>query len=197
MNDLNPVVNFFQQKSQRQLSSLEKDFLVQNFKKEIHQRKSIIFKNGDTNTRHYFIAEGLVRIYVIDQHGREFNVLFAKENQIIGDLTSPLPTQFFLETIDPCVVYSTSNLQIEKLNEMLVSLVNVEGMDILKKSYIFLQRRLVSILTKNAEDNYLEFTEKHPELVQRLPQYHIASYLGVSPEFLSKIIAKTVKNRLV
>lgn len=61
----------------------------------------------------------------------------------------------------------------------------------MQRSYLFLQKRLVAILTKTAEENYLEFREKHPDLVQRLPQYHIASYLGISAEFLSKIIARS------
>ena len=190
---MNPLIDYFQYKSQRLLSDHEKEFLAEIFKEETYKKKTILFRNGDINTKHYFIAQGLTRLYVIDHQGREFNVLFARENQIIGDLSSPAPTRFFLETIEDSIVYSADNDHIEKFNAFLLQKMNFEGMDILRRSYIFLQRRLISILTNNAEENYLELLRDYPDLVQRLPQYQVASYLGVSPEFLSKIIAKTIK----
>jgi hypothetical protein len=61
----------------------------------------------------------------------------------------------------------------------------------MQRSYVFIQKRLVSLLSKTADENYREFRDKNPDLMQRLPQYHIASYLGVSAEFLSKIIARS------
>ena len=64
----------------------------------------------------------------------------------------------------------------------------------LRRAYIHIQKRLVSILSKSAEENYLDFRQQYPDLIQRIPQYQIAAYLGISPEFLSKIIAKANKN---
>jgi hypothetical protein len=63
----------------------------------------------------------------------------------------------------------------------------------IRKSYVFLQKRFVSVLSKTAEENYIDLVNESPELIQRLPQYHISSYLGVTPVFLSKIISKSFK----
>lgn len=70
---------------------------------------------------------------------------------------------------------------------------DINPSSIIQKSYIKVQRRLVNILSHSAEENYAEFQKYNPDLIQRLPQYHIAAYLGVSAEFLSKTIAKSVK----
>jgi hypothetical protein len=120
-------------------------------------------------------------------------VLFAKENQLIGDLGSPLPTKFYLDAIEESIVYSIESSNLEKLTGLLNSNSEKTVFSQLTRSYIFLQNRLISILTQTAEENFISFQELNPDLIQRLPQYHIASYLGVSAEFLSKIIAKTVK----
>ncbi len=163
------------------------------FKKEHFKKKSLIFKNGDSNTKHYVIASGLLRMYVINSSGKEFNVLFAKENQLIGDLGSPSPTKFYLDTIEDSIVYTIDNTNLEKLTALYNSNSDKTFISQLTRSYIFLQDRLISILTQTAEENFIYFQKRNPELIQRLPQYHIASYLGVSAEFLSKIIAKTAK----
>lgn len=66
----------------------------------------------------------------------------------------------------------------------------------LRRSYIHIQKRLVSIISKTAEENYLEFMYKHPDLIQRLPQYHIAAYLGISPEALSRVRKEISKRKV-
>lgn len=127
-----PVLSFYRKNFNPDLSEEQEKLILSVFRQEHYKKKELIFKQGDRNTRHYIIEKGLVRLYLNDYSGKEFNILFAKENQIIGDLSTPEPASYFLE-----------------------------------------------------------FRDKHPELVQRLPQYHIASYLGISAEFLSKIIARS------
>lgn len=197
MNDMenkHPVVDYFEHRAQRKMEDSVSEFMQSAFKKEEHKKKTILFRSGDSNTKHYFVAKGLIRLYVIDPNGKEFNVLFAKENQMLGDLATPARTQFFLETIEKSVLYTMDNRYLAEFNHSLTKALRTTGAELLKSSYIFLQKRLVSILTKTAEENYMELQKNFPGLVQRLPQYHIASYLGVSPEFLSKIIAKSIKN---
>jgi CRP-like cAMP-binding protein len=175
------------------LSNEDKEKFLALFRKETFRRKEVIFRNGDANTRHYFIEKGLLRMYLIDQAGKEFNILFAKEKQVIGDLNSPNPTNFNLQAIEDTTLYSLDNNAIQSLSGVLNETNLLESNSHLRRSYIFIQQRLVSILSKSAEENYLEFKQRHPDLIQRIPQYHIASYLGVSAEFLSKIIARTAK----
>ena len=145
-------------------------------------------KAGEANTKHYYVEKGLLRLYIIDQNGKEFNILFARERQWIGDLGTPAETPYFIETVENSTVFSISEQNFSVLYDRYINLARY-----IRKSYVFLQKRFVSILSKTAEENYEELERDHPELIQRLPQYHISSYLGVTPVFLSKILAKRLK----
>jgi len=187
------VIEFFKRSFLPQLTIEEENTILSYFAKHTFEKKELVFTNGDSNTKHYFIESGLMRLFLVDTSGKEFNILFARENQVIGDLITPEPTDFNLEAIEKSVAYSISDKKIEELIEKL----NVKHKDrpssSIRRSYVKIQKRLVSILANTAEENYLEFKSSHPDLIQRLPQYHIASYLGISAEFLSKIIARNAK----
>ncbi len=193
MDTKNAVINFFTRQTGVELNLEQEEFVHQAYRKESHKKKTILFSAGDANTRHYIIEKGLIRLYLIDSKGKEINILFAKENQVIGDLATPLTTNFYLETIEDSVVYSIEESGLQKVMTELKLGQSLHPNNGLRRSYIHIQKRLVSILSKSAEENYLEFKEIHPDLVQRIPQYLIAGYLGISPEFLSKVIAKTTK----
>jgi len=186
-----PVLSFYRKNFNPDLSVEQEELILSAFRQEHYKKKEMIFKQGDRNTRHYIIEKGLVRLYLNDYSAKEFNILFAKENQIIGDLSTPEPTSYFLEAIETSIVWSMDDGDMRKLMELFPDSSLTHSGSYMQRSYLFLQKRLVTILSKTAEENYLELREKHPELVQRLPQYHIASYLGISAEFLSKIIARS------
>jgi len=184
------IINYYENVYARSLTDHEKKLIQNSFRKEIIKKKEIIFASGESNTRHYFIVKGLLRMYVIDSAGKEFNILFARENQWIGDLAAPSETLFYLDAVEKTVAYSISDENMNILTNDFSSFVKY-----IKRSYIFLQKRLVSILVNTAEENYEELCEHYPELIQRLPQYHISSYLGVTPVFLSKILSKRARKK--
>jgi len=190
MEECSVIIGYYEKVYGRSLTEKEKDLIQTSFRKEKIKKKEIIFRSGESNTRHYYIEKGLLRMYVIDSGGKEFNVLFAREKQWIGDLSTPSETSFYLDAVEKSVVYSISNENMNKLTNDFSSFVKY-----IKRSYIFLQKRLVSILVNTAEDNYEELCEHYPELIQRLPQYHISSYLGVTPVFLSKILSKRARKK--
>ncbi len=190
MENLTTIQTFYEKSLNRELTEKEKLVIQNSFRKEVLKKKDLLFGSGETNTRHYFIEKGLLRMYVIDSSGKEFNVLFARENQWIGDLATPAETSFFLDAVEKSVVYSVTDENLNALTNNFTSFVPY-----LKRSYIFLQKRLVSILTNTAEENYEDLVSSYPDLVQRLPQYHISSYLGVTPVFLSKILAKRIRKK--
>ena len=95
-----------------------------------------------------------------------------------------------LEAIEDSRVFSIDDDQFRKLTDNFSKI-----SETLKRSYIFLQKRFISILSKTAEENYEELIAEYPDLVQRLPQYHISSYLGVTPVFLSQIMAKRARKK--
>jgi len=186
-----PVLSFYRKNFNPDLTLEHEELILSVFRKEEYKKKERIFNQGDANTRHYVIEKGLLRLYLVDYDGKEFNIIFAKENQIIGDLSTPLPTNYFLESIEPSIVWSMDDSDMKKLMDSFEGSPLLNPTAYMQRSYVFIQKRLVSLLSKTADENYREFREKNPDLMQRLPQYHIASYLGVSAEFLSKIIAKS------
>ena len=191
MEDYSIIHTFFAKLNGRELSASEKEKLTNFFRKEQYKKKETVFAAGEENTRHYYIQKGLLRLYIIDQSGKEFNILFAREKQWIGDLGTPSATPYYLEAVEKSTVYS-----IDEQNFRIITNDFINFASYIRKSYIFLQKRFVSVLSKTAEENYNDLLENSPDLVRRLPQYHISSYLGVTPVFLSKIISKTFKKKI-
>jgi CRP-like cAMP-binding protein len=188
MADYSILYSYFEHINRNPLTDPEKLEIHTFFTRKHYKRKTLIMKAGEANTLHYYIEKGLLRMYLIDQNGKEFNILFAQERQWIGDLGTPAETPYFIEAVENSIVYSISDANFSILNKRYVSLSNY-----IRKSYVFLQKRFVSILSKTAEENYEQLVREHPDLIKRLPQYHISSYLGVTPVFLSKILAKRIK----
>lgn len=145
------LYKYFEKIYNHPLTADEKSVLEKSVRVEIFQKKQIVFSSGESGTKHYLIEKGLLRLFVIDQDGKEFNILFASENQWIGDLSSPAPTSFFLDAVEKTTVYSFSDESFRALTSNLNSVT-----ELIKKSYIFLQKRFVSILSKTAEENYDE-----------------------------------------
>lgn len=191
---MDPIITFYANHFETELSGTEQEMVLALYKRKFYPKKTILFKAGDANTKHYLIEKGLLRLFLIDSRGKEINILFAKENQALGDLSTPNTTNFYLETLEDSWIHSIDEDGLQQVMETLQIWKAMSPKNGLRRAYIHIQKRLVSILSKSAEENYLEFRNQYPDLIQRLPQYQIAAYLGISPEFLSKIIAKTSKN---
>ncbi len=190
MVDYSVLLSYFEKLNKRELSDVEKGEISTAFRKESFKKKGVLMRAGESNTRHYYIEKGLLRLYVIDPSGKEFNVLFAKEKQWLGDLATPAPTPYYIDALESTSVFSIEEAGFQKIIGYYMDLASN-----IRKSYVFLQKRFVSILSKTAEENYEELIQQNPELIQRLPQYHISSYLGVTPVFLSKIMSKRARKR--
>lgn len=190
MQDYTILYSYFEKMNKRLLSDEEKGEVSAVFKKDTFKKKQLIMSAGESNTRHYYIEKGLLRLYIIDQNGKEFNVLFAKERQWIGDLGTPAETSYYIDAIENSSVFSVDEVGFTKIAGYYFDLASN-----IRRSYVFLQKRFVSILSKTAEENYEELIESYPDLIKRLPQYHISSYLGVTPVFLSKILAKRARKK--
>ncbi len=188
MEDYSVLFTYFERLKAGALTSDEKTELRHIFTKSAVKKRTILVQAGVLNSKHYYVEKGLLRLYVIDQNGKEFNILFARERQWIGDLNTPAETPYFIETVEDSRVFAVSEKHFRLLYKRYGSITNY-----IRRSYVFLQKRFVSVLSKTAEENYDTLVREYPELIQRLPQYHISSYLGVTPEFLSKIIARRTK----
>ena len=171
------------------LSSQEREALISRFSERHIKRRGFILQQGDVCKHFTFIVSGCFKMYAIDQAGKEHNMQFAAEGEWISDLASfysEKPSGVHIEAIEPAVI-----LQI-KHDDLLDLYIGYHRFDrhfrvIVEAKYIELQNRVLQNISVTAEQRYLNFLDQFPELANRLPNTQIASYLGITPEFLSKI----------
>ena len=140
--------------------------------------------------RHYsFVVEGCMKMYGVDNKGVEHNIQFAAEKDWIADIGSfhsDKPSKLFIEAIEPSVI-----LQIEK-PDLYFLYRSISKLDrifkvIIENKFVELQNRVLQNISSTAQERYQAFLEQYPQLALRIPNTQIASYLGITPEFLSKI----------
>ncbi len=155
--------------------------------KEIKVKKGQILQhNGELNSKIYFVKSGLLRSYSIDKKGKEHIFMFAPENWTISDGVSPkLPCELFIEAIeDSEILVREKNIEHERNVDSLIRRINV------------LQKRVIMLMSSSAIDRYEHFIETYSEIIQRVPQKMIASYLGVTPETLSAVKKDWYKKKI-
>jgi CRP-like cAMP-binding protein len=153
------------------------------------RRKQFILQQDDVCKHYTFIVSGCFRMFGVDSKGIEHNIQFAAENDWISDIGSfysEKPSKLYIEALEPSLV-----LQIEKKDLLFLytnfSRVNRNFRVIIENKFVELQNRVLQNISSTVEERYVTFLEQYPRLSNRLPSTQIASYLGVTPEFLSKV----------
>lgn len=137
----------------------------------------ILQRKGDLNSKAYKVVSGLLRGYTIDEKGKEHIFMFAPEGWFIGDsVPEHQPADLFIEALEDSVVINFTK-DLNKANPDVNALV---------KRLEVLQKRIILLMSATALERYDHFVETYPKLMQRVSQRHIASYLGITPEALSK-----------
>ncbi|HEY6977333.1 MAG TPA: Crp/Fnr family transcriptional regulator [Chitinophagaceae bacterium] len=147
-----------------------------------------LLREGERTKYSVFVASGCLRTYTIDDKGKEHILQFSPENWWTGDMSfkSNVPSQCFIEALEDSEILLTELPSIQKLTESIPE-ASVLYQAALQKSVAAKNQRIVSSLSASAEERYNDFLKKYPSLMQRVPQHMIASYLGISPETLSRI----------
>ncbi|MCZ8160139.1 MAG: Crp/Fnr family transcriptional regulator [Microcystis sp. LE19-196.1B] len=153
------------------------------------KRREKLLTAGEVCKDYFFVVSGCFRMFGVDDRGFEHNIQFAAENDWIADLGSfysQKTSQLNIEALEPSVVLRISQKDLfnlftktHKLNRIFKVLI--------ENKFIELQNRVLQNFSSTAEQRYLAFLEQYPHLKNRLPNTQIASYLGITPEFLSKI----------
>lgn len=154
----------------------------------IKKRQFIVQPNFICSHQTY-VLKGAFRAYFINDEGIDHTIQFAIEDWFISDFNSYIhqtPAFLFVEALEDSIVQQMAYADIEKLCDNNPKFEKFFRL-VAQKSFAFSQRRILSNLGKSAEERYLEFLSLYPSIVQRVPQYALASYLGMSAEFLSKI----------
>ncbi|HTD98891.1 MAG TPA: Crp/Fnr family transcriptional regulator [Mucilaginibacter sp.] len=164
------------------------------------KKKGFILRPDEICRANYFVSKGCMRLYFINRNGQEQITQFGIENWWITDLSSletGHPSHYYIQAIEDSELVGISKKAYEEL------LINVPKMEryfriILQKTHTATMRRFEYIRDQNDEERYKHFIGLYPGFVQRIPQYMLASYLGFTPQFLSKIRGRKdprVKNR--
>ncbi len=174
------------------LNEEEKAFVRNNFFEKRVKRRQFILQEGDVCRLNTFVVEGCFRMYMIDEKGKEHNLQFAAENWWIGDIGSfhsEKPSKLYIEAMENSII-----LQIRKEDQLRLFVEHPKFNRIFRvfteNALVSFQNRVLQNISSTAEERYLDFIGRYPYLLNRISNVQIASYLGVTPEFLSTIRKK-------
>lgn len=177
------------------LNSREKRLIIQKFHPRVYRKRQYILQEGDICTQFNFVVKGCLRIYKVDDLRNLHILQFATENYWINDLGSfhgMRPSELNIDALE-----DTTLLYISR--EDLISLYNsAPKFDrifriLIENHFISLQKRMLHNISSTGEDRYRCFLEMYPHLINRLPQTQVAAFLGLTPEFLSRLRNKWSK----
>lgn len=150
--------------------------------------KTTLLKEGDIAKTTFFIESGGIRSW-FNNAGNDVSFQFFFEGEMVSSIESyytGLPSKFNLETIEPCVLQSITKDQLDSIfNES--SILRKDMDDFFTKRLLHYQNLFLSRITKTPQERYEEFRLERPDILQRVPQHYIASYLGITPVSLSRI----------
>lgn len=168
--------------SEEEVQVIKKLNLIKEFKKN-----TILLKEGQVSTECYFVLKGCVRSYYLLE-GEEKTTEFFVENQPVTPVSyiKNIPSEYYLTCLEDCILSIGSSKKTDQfLNELpkFASLIGTISNDLLANN----QMQFDDFRNLPPEKRYLKLLEKRPDLINRVPQYHLASYLGIKPQSLSRI----------
>ena len=189
-----PIIEYFSN-----IMSLDKDeidALKSSFIERRIKRRQFILQEGDVCLFNTFVVEGCFRMYFADDNGKEHNIQFAVENWWIGDIGSfhlEAPSTLYIEAIENSLI-----LQIKKQDQINLFTNHPKFNQIFRvlteNALVSYQKRVLQNISSTAEERYLDFLKRYPYFFNRISNVQIASFLGVTPEFLSTIRKRLTKS---
>ncbi|GAB3167657.1 Crp/Fnr family transcriptional regulator [Telluribacter humicola] len=158
-------------------------------------KKTILLRAGEVCDFEAYVNKGCIREYLLDRRGTELTLEFAVEDWWVSDITSfenGTPSFMYIETLEDCELLLLSRASKERLLEQVPKLERMFRL-MIQRHLSVVQGRLFKTVVYSALDQYQEFLRRYPTIPQRVPQHYIASYLGITPEFLSKLRKQQMK----
>lgn len=177
------------------LTEKEKELIGAALRERRVKKNQFLVHEGAVQKCTNFLNKGSMRTYFIDSTGQEHIVQFAIEGWWISDLQSFImqaPATFHVQAIEECEILELPFENLESLYDTVPKMERYFRV-ITQRAFVSFQQRIVQNISMSAEERYLAFREKYPKIELRIPQRLIASYLGISAEFLSKIKSRLSK----
>ncbi len=163
------------------------------------QKNQFLLQYGEICRYIYFVEKGLLKMYSIDKNGKEHIIQFAPESWLISDRSSLYFNEksvYYIEAVEDSEILMLPPDFINRVTEGFPN--SLEQSDILLQKHIkSLQDRINSLLAETAEERYMKFITMYPDLLLRVPQWMIASYLGITPESLSRVRKELARKNFV
>ncbi|WMX17437.1 MULTISPECIES: Crp/Fnr family transcriptional regulator [unclassified Aureispira] len=170
----------------------EVDFIYQKLEQKTIKKRGWLVQEGQVCRYYFFILQGLVRTFYIDDKGNECITQFGIENWWITNLESfkhQTPSMVSIQAIEPTSVLRLSHSDMEMLYEKVPKLERLFRI-ITERTLIAIQRRSDFYMRKGSKERYDFLMQTIPNFAQRVPQYMLASYLEITPEYLSELRKK-------
>ncbi|WHT39038.1 Crp/Fnr family transcriptional regulator [Myroides sp. mNGS23_01] len=172
----------------------EEEIFISLLKKETIPVKTKLLREGEICNFEGYVQKGCIRIYYVNEDGFEVTISFAIEDWWVSDIASfheQTPSDLYIETLEDTELYVLTPITKEQLVQAVPKFERVFRI-LVQRNLTSVQNRLINTISKKASDRYLEFISLYPTIPQRVAQYYIASYLGVTAEFVS-----TIRKRLL
>ncbi len=177
------------------LTPEEQELFLSKTEAHIYKSKTILLHAGEVSKHTYFVNSGIVRSFNINDNIIEHVLHFACEGWWIGDMYSYIsekPSTLFIEVLEDAEVLSISKENHQELYQQIPKLERFFRI-LAENSLVAHQERLMDNLSLSAEERFEKMCKKYPSLIQKVAQKHLASYIGVTPEFFSKMKSKLLR----
>ncbi len=178
-----------------ELTDLEKERFISLLKEISIQKKDFLLQEGDVAKYEYFITKGCIKAYSLDMAGTQHISMFGIENYWTTDMASFIsnePSRFFIEALEDTELLAISRTNYDLLFKEIPKFERFYRI-LYQRSLMSYIRRTNHGISLTAEERYLRFKEKYPQIVNRIKQKDLAAYIGVTPEFMSMIKSKIKK----
>jgi len=171
------------------LNATEQTYIASVLQHKTLDKNQMLLETSEICRNIYFVDKGCLRVFNRDKQGLEHNVLFCPENWWASDMTSfsgQVPAYYNIAALETTELFYFSYHNLEQLYIDVPKLERFFRI-LAQNGFSLYQRRVNSIISRSAEERYTQFQHLYPKLEQRIAQKHIASYLGITPVFLSMI----------
>ena len=161
--------------------------------------KEYFIREGETCRELAFVNKGVLRMYYLSPGGKEINTMFFFENDFVTSFQSLLqqkPGRYFIQALEDCELITVAYETLQHAYEQ-SPLWGKFGRLMAEKSYIIAEKRIESLLFLDAEERYLNLVKTYPRVFEQVPLYHIASYLGIERESLSRLRKRLAKSNAI
>jgi CRP-like cAMP-binding protein len=195
MSSFETFFDYIQEISGKLLSEDDKHLLMAHFKPKKLRKRQYFLQEGDVCKYIGFIVKGSARTFTVDDKGHEHILKLSLENWWLADFESfykLTPSRFNIEALENLEVLQSTNAQIEEFLKDIPAFSAMANV-ISQNNTIATQKRMQTAMSYTAEERYEDLISNYPQFLQRFPQNMIASYLGLSPETLSRLKKNAIK----